>query len=105
MCYFTEAMGALWTLSFDKENQDVMLQDDAVMKNFINLRTSPIQRIKNACNGALWNMREKLSSEDKYKELGNGTHPLSRFRNYAVIHVYSATQTVTCKALFEGIKF
>lgn len=80
-------MGALWTLSFDKENQDVMLQDDAVMKNFINLRTSPIQRIKNACNGALWNMREKLSSEDKYKELGNGTHPLSRFRNYAVIHV------------------
>ncbi|XP_062588039.1 uncharacterized protein LOC134249708 [Saccostrea cucullata] len=66
-----EALGALWMLSFDKENQDVMVKDDTVMKTLIDLQTSQTKKIKNACHGALWNMREKLSSIDKYKELGN----------------------------------
>ncbi|XP_061166315.1 uncharacterized protein LOC133175222 [Saccostrea echinata] len=66
-----EALGALWMLSFDKENQDIMIKDDAVMKTFIDFHTSSTKKIKNACSGALWNMREKLSSVDKYKELGN----------------------------------
>lgn len=66
----TEAFGALWMLSFDKENQDVILQDDSVMGSLLKNRTSQCKKIKNSCNGALWNMREKLSSIDKYKELG-----------------------------------
>lgn len=66
----TEAFGALWMLSFDKENQDVILQDDSVMGSLLKNRTSQCKKIKNSCNGALWNMREKLSSIAKYKELG-----------------------------------
>ena len=65
----TEAFGALWMLSFDKENQDVILEDDSVMGSLLKNRTSQCKKIKKSCNGALWNMREKLSSIDKYKDL------------------------------------
>lgn len=65
-----EAFGALWVLSFDSDNQEIMLQDDAVMETFISFRTSQNKKIKNACDGALWNMREKLSSKVKYEEIG-----------------------------------
>lgn len=65
-----EAFGALWVLSFDKDNQDIMLQDDAVMETLIKFRKSQNKKIKNACDGALWNMREKLTSKVKYEEIG-----------------------------------
>lgn len=70
LLYLTEGYGALWMLSFDKGNQDIMLQDDAVMEAFINFRKSQNKKIEKSCSGALWNMREKLSSIEKYKELG-----------------------------------
>lgn len=35
-----EAFGALWMLSFDKENQDIMLQNEAVMEALVNSRKS-----------------------------------------------------------------
>lgn len=65
-----EAFYALWTLSFDEENQEIMLQDDAVMETFINSRSSKNKKIHLACDGALWNMRVKLRSKEKYKEKG-----------------------------------
>lgn len=68
-----EAFGALWMLSFDKDNQKIMLKDDALMETFIKFRTSHNMKVKNACNGALWNMREKLRTIKKYKEIGNQT--------------------------------
>lgn len=68
-----EAFGALWVLSFDKDNQKIMLKDDAVMEAFKKFRTSHNIKINNACNGALWNMREKLRTIKKYKELANQT--------------------------------
>lgn len=73
-----EAFGALWVLSFDKDNQKKMLKDDAVMETFIKLRTSHNIKIKNACNGALWNMREKLRTIKKYKELVKQTKEYER---------------------------
>lgn len=57
-------------LSFDKDNQDIMLQDDAVMETLIKSRTSQNKIIKNACNGALLNMREKLTAIVKYEDIG-----------------------------------
>lgn len=57
-------------LSFDKDNQNIMLQDDAVMETLIKFQTSQNKKIKNACDGALWNMREKLTSKVKYEEIG-----------------------------------
>lgn len=68
-----EAFGALWMLSFDEENQKIMLKDDAVMEAFIKFRTSHNIKVKKACNGALWNMREELRTIKKYRELGNQT--------------------------------
>lgn len=65
-----EAFGALWMLSFDKENQDIMLQNEAVMEALVNSRKSQNKKIEKSCSGALWNMREKLSAIEKYKELG-----------------------------------
>lgn len=66
-----EAFEALWMLSFDKDNQNNILNDDAVMEAFIKFRKSHCLKIKNACNGALWNMREKLSAMKKYERLVN----------------------------------
>lgn len=57
-------------LSFDKDNQDILLQDDAVMETLIKFRKYQNKKIKNACDGALWNMREKLTSKVKYEEIG-----------------------------------
>lgn len=71
-----EAFEALWMLSFDKDNQNNILNDDAVMEAFIKFRKSHCLKNKNACNGALWNMREKLSAMKKYERLGKS------FRKY-----------------------
>lgn len=68
-----EAFGALWMLSFDEENQKIMINDDAVMEAFIKFRTSHNIKVKKACNGALWNMREELRTIKKYRGLGNQT--------------------------------
>lgn len=65
-----EAFGALWMLSFDKENQDIMLQNEAIMEALVNSRKSQNKKIEKSCSGALWNMREKLSAIEKYKDLG-----------------------------------
>lgn len=70
LIYLIEAFGALWMLSFDKENQDIMLQTEAVMEALVNSRKSQNKKIEKSCSGALWNMREKLSAIEKYKDLG-----------------------------------
>lgn len=70
LIYLIEAFGALWMLSFDKENQDIMLQNEAVMEALVNSRKSQNKKIEKSCSGALWNMREKLSAIEKYKDLG-----------------------------------
>ncbi|KAK3083289.1 hypothetical protein FSP39_018644 [Pinctada imbricata] len=67
-----EAFGALWTLSFDEDNQDTMISGtDGVIEVFLSHRFSTESKIKKSCNGALWNMREKLKLSEKYKEIGH----------------------------------
>lgn len=69
---FSEAVKALWTLSFDKENQINMVTDKnlGVVEIFIEHRHSPDKETRNACEGALWTLREELSQLDSYKDLG-----------------------------------
>ncbi|KAJ8322282.1 LOW QUALITY PROTEIN: hypothetical protein KUTeg_000753 [Tegillarca granosa] len=77
-----EAVGALWTLSFDKENSHTMVNDKnlGVVEIFTTYRTSEDEDISKSCSGALWNLREELSRLDKYKNLEitgvkkNGSH-------------------------------
>lgn len=57
-------------LLFDKENQDVMFQNEAVMEVFVNSRKFQNKKIEKLCLGVFWNMREKFSVIEKYKDLG-----------------------------------
>ncbi|XP_033727094.1 uncharacterized protein LOC117316559 [Pecten maximus] len=67
-----EAVGAMWTLSFDKENQKDMVQDDEYkpVDTFIRLQHSPDKEVRKICNGALWTMRERLAESELYKDIG-----------------------------------
>ncbi|XP_069106093.1 uncharacterized protein [Argopecten irradians] len=67
-----EAVGALWTLSFDKQNQEDMILDNdcTAIDTFIRLQHSPDKEVRKICNGALWTMREKLAQSERYKDVG-----------------------------------
>jgi hypothetical protein len=58
----TEAVGALWSLSFDENNKDMMVNDDKckVIDTFERLTTSKDDKVKDICRKALWTMREGL---------------------------------------------
>ena len=68
----TEAVGAIWALSFDEENRKVMVKNEelGVITTLLNLRSSDSAKIKAAANGALWNLREDLEKTEKFHELG-----------------------------------
>ncbi|XP_021371459.1 uncharacterized protein LOC110462013 isoform X3 [Mizuhopecten yessoensis] len=66
-----EAVGAMWTLSFDKENQKDMILDTECkpVDTFIRLKNSPDKEVRKTCNGALWTMRENLAQSENYKDI------------------------------------
>ncbi|XP_060064487.1 uncharacterized protein LOC132544855 [Ylistrum balloti] len=67
-----EAVGAMWTLSFDEENQKDMIQDNECkpVDTFIRLQHSPDKEVRKTCNGALWTMRDRLAQSENYKDVG-----------------------------------
>ena len=72
---FSEAVGAIWALSFDKDNRKVIIEDEALgaIAALSQLGESDCDKIKAAADGALWNLREDLlaSQNDTYKAIGN----------------------------------
>ena len=68
----TEAVGALWSLSFDENNKDMMINDDKckVIDTFERLTSSEDDKVKDICRKALWTMREGLVKSTRYKSLG-----------------------------------
>lgn len=71
----TEALGAVWALSFDQDNRKVMLENEdlGIVAMLSSLRDNHCDKIKTAANGALWNLREDLrsSTNESYKTIGN----------------------------------
>ena len=66
-----EATRALWTLSFDENNQATMIDGETeVVELFLELKDSQDAKVQKACNGALWNMRNKLQESSKYQAIG-----------------------------------
>ena len=72
---FTEALGAIWALSFDDENRKMMVNDESlgVVARLSELNDSDNYKIKTAANGALWNLRDNLrqSTDTTFRGLGN----------------------------------
>ena len=72
---FTEALGAIWALSFDDENRKMMVNDESlgVVARLSELKDSDNYKIKTAANGALWNLRDNLrqSTDTTFRGLGN----------------------------------
>ena len=68
----TEAVGALWSLSFDENNKDMMINDDKckAIDTFERLTSSEDDKVKDICRKALWTMREGLVKSTRYKSLG-----------------------------------
>ena len=71
---FSEAVNAIWVLSFDAENQKIMVNTDdlEIVENISNLTQSANDNIRKASNGTLWNLRDELrtSENQKYREIG-----------------------------------
>ena len=68
----TEAIGAVWALSFDEDNRKVMVENEelCVITTLLNLKTTDDAKIKAAANGALWNLRGDLEKSKKFHDLG-----------------------------------
>ncbi|KAK3103675.1 hypothetical protein FSP39_020930 [Pinctada imbricata] len=65
-----EAARAIWTLSFDEENQVKMVQEDSgTVDLLLELHRQTDRKVKKASNGALWNMRKKLNESEKYSKI------------------------------------
>ena len=71
---FSEAVNAIWVLSFDAENQNIMVNTDdlEIVETASNLTQSPNENIRKASSGTLWNLRDELrtSENQKYQEIG-----------------------------------
>ncbi|KAL4217626.1 hypothetical protein ACF0H5_022368 [Mactra antiquata] len=69
-----ESAEAIWALSFDAENQALITGNAelGVIELLMELKQEDSNKIKKACNGALWNMKEALRCTviEKYREIG-----------------------------------
>ena len=72
MILLTEAVGAIWALSFDEENRKKMVDNEelGVVSALLNLKTVDNAKIKTAANGTLWNLRKELEESKNFHELG-----------------------------------
>lgn len=65
-------MGALWTLSFDKQNQEEIINDTdcKVIETFVKHSKADDEVVKKICSKALWTMRNRLKDSQHYKAIG-----------------------------------
>ncbi|KAL5013694.1 hypothetical protein ScPMuIL_007964 [Solemya velum] len=69
----TESVGALWSLAFNAEIQEKMMDPELGVIDVLNVeQMSENAAVSRACKGTLWTMREQLKASDKYKDLGEG---------------------------------
>ena len=69
--YFSEAVSALWTLSFDKNIANTMIETDGVVELLDELlKTAENDELKDLAHRTLWTMREYLAESEQYRELG-----------------------------------
>ncbi|KAL3892244.1 hypothetical protein ACJMK2_004472, partial [Sinanodonta woodiana] len=65
-----EAVGAIWALAFDKENQRIMLEDKTM--NIVNMLldlAKCLDIVRKAAEGTLWTLRNQLKHMAEYKDL------------------------------------
>ncbi|KAH3859833.1 uncharacterized protein LOC127871977 [Dreissena polymorpha] len=64
-----ESVSALWALCFDKTNQQKVAKNEnlGLVELLFELKTSEDARIRKACNGALWTLRDVLASSEIQK--------------------------------------
>ena len=69
-----EAVGAMWTLSFDDENRKIMMEDKKldILMVLAELRDSDSEKIRSAADGALWNLRDDLRTPKTKKYQARG---------------------------------
>lgn len=62
----------MWSLSFDKDNKHMMINDEKckAIDTFERLMSSEDEKVKDICRKALWTMREGLVKSTRYKSLG-----------------------------------
>ena len=72
--FILESVSALWKLCFDEENQTFITREQelGVVDLLVDLKCSENEKIKKACNGALWTLRNALKKSNltKYKKIG-----------------------------------
>ena len=73
--YISEVIQALWVLAFDPDIRKMMVGSEEI--GLVDLLLKVYQSnhkpaIKKACSGALWTVREELTSSpnEKYRQLG-----------------------------------
>lgn len=70
---FTEAVEALWALSFDQKIQAEIINDpkSRVIDTFVKLyKSSEDKNVRNICCKALWTMKNSLKNSQYYKKVG-----------------------------------
>ena len=66
---------ALWTLSFNKENRDIIKNDNFILGFLENLcKESPDKDLKTFSGGVLWEVLWKEMRESKKEEQGNSAN-------------------------------
>ena len=64
----------MWALCFDEDNQSLITGKPEldVVDLLVDLKSSENEKIKKACNGALWTLRDALKKTvvEKYKKIG-----------------------------------
>ena len=100
----TEAVGAIWALSFDEENRKVMVgnEEQGVVSTLLNLKAVDNDKIKAAANGTLWNLRKELEKTETFHELGRTIEPCHKIMvlfipvNSYLKRACSATEWARC---------
>ncbi|XP_064596636.1 uncharacterized protein LOC135463305 [Liolophura sinensis] len=65
-----EAVNALWALSFDDENKELIIQEPGMMKRLMELGKSSDADVKKSALGIMWILRYNLRDKKDYHELG-----------------------------------
>ncbi|XP_064597655.1 uncharacterized protein LOC135464094 [Liolophura sinensis] len=65
-----EAVKALWALSFDDENKDLIIQEPGLIDRLVQLEKSPGVEVRKAAQGVLWTLRYKLRDKQDYHNIG-----------------------------------
>ncbi|KAK3576897.1 hypothetical protein CHS0354_017567 [Potamilus streckersoni] len=69
-----EAVGAIWVLAFDKDNQRKILEltELKIIELLVKCKdTSQDKEVRKAADSTLWNLREQLQNHEKYKHIAN----------------------------------